>query len=295
MRSLRRFARRFTWLCLLLTGVACRRETQPPLPVAERALRKPRLELTIVATAHETQVPPDSRQQQVSRLLALWRNREGGCEPGVECNTLPVSAGDHWRGSAAADQTFARSMRQLGYVASVVGEAELSLAPGQLHSAIDAARVPHLAEQTQHSVQPSLLIEREGVKLELVGLSKLLMARDEGDPMRAALEHWANAVHAHGAHVGVVISDACVRDLAQIFTRYGQAWAFLVLAIGQACDATEPPQPIHSVTLLPAPPALRAYGRARLTFDRHTGALLRAQTAIVNVVEPSAAQRSQEQ
>jgi 2',3'-cyclic-nucleotide 2'-phosphodiesterase (5'-nucleotidase family) len=156
----------------------------------------------------------------------------------VSCDTLPLSAGDHWQMLAnTAGAAVARTMRELGYAASVLGHADLALGPSALRRNIELAGVPHLGVQSGMQLPASLLLDKQGVKLEVIGLSKHWQAPGANDAMLAELRGWAHKIHDHGADVGIVLSDACVEDLAEVFEQGGRDWAFLVLAIGQRSNA----------------------------------------------------------
>jgi 2',3'-cyclic-nucleotide 2'-phosphodiesterase (5'-nucleotidase family) len=217
-------------------------------------------------------------------MLGYWRAREATCVSGVSCYTLALSAGDHWHvGAQAAGEVVARTMHQLGYAASALGAADLALGPAALRRNIELAGVPHLGVQPGMQLSPSLMLDEQGVKLEIIGLSKQLNASGANGAMLAELRGWAHKIHDHGAHVGIVLSDVCVEDLADAFEQSGRDWAFLVLAIGQRCAAAEVRSPIHSVALLAAGDGFQQYARAKLTFDKNTGALLRAETSQVEL------------
>lgn len=271
-------------VCSIALAAACSRAKAPPPPLPDRAAKKPRVVLTVLATAHEGAAVAPQAWQDAARMLGYWRTRESACAVGQACATLALSAGDHWaRLAAADDHTLARIMRELGYAASVLGTADLQLGHDRVKRAIDLSGIEHVGLLSDLNLPESRIIERLGSKIEVIGLSRRLLPTHSGRGLLDALHGWSTIVGEHEVDAGIVLSDVCLSDLAQQFEEHGRAWAFLVLAIGQRCSDSDVPRAIHSVTLLPAGDGFREYGRATLTFDRNTGALLQAAAEVVKV------------
>jgi hypothetical protein len=234
-----------------------------------RAQKKPRVEITVLATAGEGRslLPAADGSGGSARALGYWRAREAHGSSAADRGTLVLSAGD--AAPAAPDnELLGLVMRQMGYAASVLGRPELVRA--------GIARVGLASD-------PALRIERQGVKFDIIGMAK---HRADGsvddDPLPAARAK-VLAIRDRGADVGILLSDACTSELATLLRQAARDWAFLVLAIGRACGSSERESRIDTTTLLGAGDGFGDYVRAKLTFDRNTGALLRAETGTVPV------------
>jgi 2',3'-cyclic-nucleotide 2'-phosphodiesterase (5'-nucleotidase family) len=283
------------WVVSFCISIGCSPSPRAPAEApgaaatADRSPRKPRLELTVLATAHEGELlPAGDGSGGAARALGYWRAREQHCAANVGCDTLVLSAGDHWQEGALATrfrgEPVAQAMRLMGYAASARGASDLLFGVKAFHRNLELAGVPHLGTPGDSEPEKPLLIDKQGVKIELIGLAKSAGA-DAGTvaDLFSALDGRAQAIVEHGAHVGILLSNACVDELTAVLKRGAREWPFLVLAIGQACGAHAVESPIYGTALIAAGTGFRQYGRARLTFDRNTGALLRAETGSVEV------------
>jgi hypothetical protein len=234
-----------------------------------RAQKKPRLEIIVLATADEgnSLLPAADGSGGAARTLGYWHARESHRPSGPESATIALSAGGD--DAAAPAEVVAQTLHAMGYAASIAGRPELA------HSAI-----------AQVGARPTpLRIERQGVKIEIIGLAK----KFAGDDPLPAVRDQVLSLRDRGADVGILLSDACTDELADMLRRAARDWAFLVLTIGRACGAHEREVRIYSGTLLAADAGFQQYVRAKLTFDRNTGALLRADTGTVPVTGDRAA------
>jgi hypothetical protein len=246
---------------------------EPLAVTSSRVQKKPRAQIDVVATAHEGTglLPAADGSGGVARAFAYWRARAAQCSDGMTCDTLALSTSD----DSDSDAHVARIMQQMGYAAQIADGASADNARKHVTRSL-----PSL---DQHHDVP-LVIERQGVKLEIIGLTKETkeVARSNTD-LLSTVRGKVLAIREHGADVGILLSDVCVEELAEMLRRDARDWAFLVLAIGRQCDAKHWETPIHSTALLATGDGFQRYARARLTFDRNTGALLRADTATVEV------------
>jgi hypothetical protein len=259
-------------LCALLwlLCAGCSKEApagSPPLArePESRAQKKPRVTITVIATAGEGRalLPAADGSGGAARALGYWQAREAHCSSGPECGTLLLSAG-----GGAEDELLGSVMKQMGYAASIVGRPALARA--------GIARVGLASD-------PALRVERQGIKFDVIGMAKQRADGTLDDDPLAAVRAKVLSIRDRGADVGILLSDACTSELASLLRQAARDWAFLVLAIGRTCGSSERESHIHNATLLGAGDGFGDYVRAKLTFDRNTGALLRAETGTIPV------------
>ncbi|HEY2736517.1 MAG TPA: hypothetical protein VGI70_21100 [Polyangiales bacterium] len=249
---------------MLVCSIGCaRRENSNASPVVvvdvpSRAEKKPRVEITVIATSEEaTARTSDDAPDPVAKARVAWQPRSA-CHAAA-CENLVLSAGGD---EADGGEALARSMQTLGYAASIFGRPLLS-----------RAGIPALGARSD----PPLVVERAGIKLEVIGLTEhSLSAADDALP---TLRSRVLALRAHGADAGILLTDICAPALADLLHRGARDLAFLVLAIGRTCHAKDWDHQIDSVTLVAAGRGFPEAARATLTFDRNTAALLRADVA----------------
>jgi hypothetical protein len=192
----------------------------------------------------------DEDAAHLEALVAQWKQQEGHCVDG-DCRTIALSTGGHTTSLAAA-----------GYAAT-------------FGSAVDA-HPPELSASLGTPDAGAIVITRAGLRFYVLGVprdgAEAIMQRDIVPSVSLAL-------------AAVVVSDLCVKELGEILERNARAWPFLLVAVGRACGPPPPPRHIFSVLLLSAPDGLeQGYGKATLSFDQRTAALLRADGSIVSLV-----------
>jgi 2',3'-cyclic-nucleotide 2'-phosphodiesterase (5'-nucleotidase family) len=178
----------------------------------------------------------------------------------------------------------------MGYVASAVGRSDLAFGRAVFERNVQRSRVPHVAEGWAQgrapqgvSIAPSVRLQREGLELEILGLSSTSPAAADAEKLFSYLNDWAQSLQHRGVDAGIVVSDRCLSELTPAVERGGRTWPYLLLVIGQACGESKVPSPIYSIAMLPAGEGLTSYGRAKLTFDRGSHALLQATTGSVDI------------
>ena len=284
----RRGGRTVRLLAALTLAAGCSSRPSGPEPALGRPderSTKSRVELHILATSHEGKDLASGAEAAAARLLGHWRERESKCSSRADCATLSVSAGDH----GAAESTAAA---QLGYVASAVGRTDASAGL----AALERSRIPYVAEPRAGAAArttskgdkvavgpaPAVRLQREGLTLEILGLSSTSPASRDPEQLFGYLNEWALGLQNRNVDAGIVLSDRCLSELVTPVERAGRTWPYLLLVIGQACGEPVSSQ-IYSIAMLPAGEGLTSYGRAKLTFDRGSRALLQAVTSLVDI------------
>jgi hypothetical protein len=252
------------WLCACSAQPSSVGATPATHEPESRAQKKPRVEITVLATADEgsSLLPAADGSGGAARTLGYWHAREAHGTSAPDGSTIALSAGGD--DAAAPGQAVAQTLHAMSYSASIAGRPELE------HSQI--------AQVGVRGGTP-LRIERQGVKIDIIGLAKKFAGEDPVPAVRGQVL----SLRDRGADVGILLSDACTTELADMLRREARDWAFLVLTIGRACATHEREMRIYSGTLLAADAGFQHYLRAKLTFDRNTGALLRADTGTVPV------------
>jgi hypothetical protein len=224
----------------------------------------------VLATADEGSSlrPAADGSGGAARTLGYWHAREAHGPSSPDSATMALSAGGD--DAAAPAAAVAQTLHAMSYAASIAGRPEL------VHSQI--------AQVGARGGTP-LRIERQGVKIDIIGLAK----KFAGDDPLPSVRDQVLGLRDRGADVGILLSDACTADLADMLRGAARDWAYLVLTIGRACGTHEREMRIYSGTLLAADAGFQQYVRAKLTFDRNTGALLRADTGTVPVTGDQAA------
>jgi 2',3'-cyclic-nucleotide 2'-phosphodiesterase (5'-nucleotidase family) len=288
---------------LLVLGLMAGCSTSDKAPEAQlQAVRRGRAELHVLATAHEGKhlLPGAAGEGGAAHMLGYWREHESQCAPGVACSYLPLSAGDHSSDGVLATQfhgePVSEALGHMGYAASAIGRSELAFGLPAFARNLERSKVPHLAERAVAAAisgeagrarMPSLRFERDGLKFAILGISSLNGASADPEQLFKYVNEWALALQDNQIDAGILLSDRCLSELTPAIERGGKNWPYLVLVIGQACGATQIKSPIYSIALLPAGEGMTSYGRAKLTFDRGSRALLQATTSTVDITSSS--------
>lgn len=255
---------------LSLVTLACKTE-RPATPEAAPAPKS--ATVTLLFTGAENGYLTPTQDGEVSRggaaeVLGRWVRDEGHC-PGplgadgaASCpnaSTVVASTGDNANGQAISSyfkgEPTMRVMRRMGYAASALGNHELDWSREQFLKNEEAGGFPYLAvnliatsdEGKALHLQPVHLVERQGLKVALIGLSskKATLTPMPGRmagltlvPDVDALEASASAARAKGAGLLVVLSDGCLDELAKVLAEKPALGLDVVVA--RKCEEAAP-------------------------------------------------------
>jgi len=240
--------------------------------------KKPRSDIVVLATGGES-LDADGGVEGAGRLLASWKTNEGHAVEGAG-NTLLVSTGGHLGGAAGRVQ-LSWVLSRMGYSASAASSSDLSQGREALRA--DASRLPYVIANLNDpdlAIGRRVEVERGGIVFQVVGVSS-------GGPQGLALtpaeeqlsEMWTLW---RGDRPMILVTDLCIQELAQILDRTKQ-WPFMFLAIGRRCGSSESVLRVNAALVMASGDGFGEYGRAVLTFDRNTAALLRAEARLAAV------------
>jgi hypothetical protein len=240
----------------LLLGLGCKRPADDGL---SRAQRKPRVELLVLATSAEPFADPG----WVANLEQAWAAEMGGCRP-PECEVVRLSLGGR------PDETGAQqALERLGYLAT-------TLSRGRSVS-LDAG-VPSLSANQDRGL-PELRLTPFGMPLQLLGLTA--GPAGELEPAEATLKRLAPQVFAKGMRGTLVLTDLCASELTEMVQRHSRAWPFVLMLWGRACRGSTTSRHVFASVVVGVESGPAGYSRARLSFDRNTSALLKADASFI--------------
>jgi 2',3'-cyclic-nucleotide 2'-phosphodiesterase (5'-nucleotidase family) len=227
-----------------LTG--CDEKKAAPAVAAEpKDAGAPPRHVNVLVTGHET----GHLVTVAPRLLAQWKKQEKWPD------AIALSTGDMFAGQAISSQFLGAStaevMKALQYHAGALGNHDLDLGLDTLQAFRAASDVTFLAanikdkDKAEHplKIDPFTVIEREGVKVGVVGLTSEktiaspMSGRTDGLEListEASLPQALAGVKKAGADVVVVVVDDCFEGLKKLFEAHGDWVADLV--VGSRCD-----------------------------------------------------------
>lgn len=299
-----------------LSSLGCKKDQPPAAPAAPTP--KP-VTLTLLFTGAENGYLTATPDGEVTRggaaeLLGRWVKDEGHCPgplsasgeaPCPNAKTLVASTGDNANGQAISSyfkgEPTMKAMRRMGYAASALGNRELDWSREQFLKNEATGGFPYLAanlvpvsdEGKQLGLQPVHLVERQGVKVALIGLSSkkatltpmpgrmagLSLAKDVD-----ALEASASAARAKGAGLLVVLSDGCLDELAALFAE--KSALGLDVVVGRQCDEKAPERVGKTLLVYPGR-RFQQYARVTVKADAAKPAAEQvqgAEAALIDVV-----------
>jgi 2',3'-cyclic-nucleotide 2'-phosphodiesterase (5'-nucleotidase family) len=201
--------------------------------------------VSVLVTGHET----GHLVAMAPRLIAQWRRDEKWPD------AIALSTGDLFAGSSISSHFFGLSTAEvtkaLQYRAAALGNHDLDLGIKTLQAFRAASGITFLAANLKDKpnaeeplkLEPFTIIEREGVKVGVVGLTSektigtTVAGRASGlelVPTESVLPGALEGVKRAGADVVVVIVDDCFNGLAKLFESHADWKADLV--VGSRCD-----------------------------------------------------------
>lgn len=196
-------------------------------------------ELTILYTNDEHGWMEGVRENLgAASLVGTWRN-QFGYEPGLDSYLL-LSGGDMWTGPAISTwfegESMAEVMNAMGYTAAAVGNHDFDFGLEALRARATEANFPFLSANTRRKsdgqvatewgIQPFTLVESNGVRVGIIGLTTTrtrtttnpanITQLEFGD-YETAVREFVPQLLEQGAELILVIGHLCefeVRDLA---------------------------------------------------------------------------------
>lgn len=223
----------------------------------------------------------------VAEVLGRWVADEGHCV-GASCTdakTIALSTGDNANGQSVSSyfkgQSTAEVMKLMGYSASAFGNRELDWQREQFLSNVKTAGFPYLAanlkpkDETgqQLGLQPTVMLERRGVKVAVIGLAarKATMTPMPGRMAglelvtdEAALTQAIPAARSEGAEVIALVTDGCLHDLPSLLEAH-KDWRVAFVA-GRDCGQ-DYPESVGVTRLVYPGSRWNAYARVTVTAD----------------------------
>jgi 2',3'-cyclic-nucleotide 2'-phosphodiesterase (5'-nucleotidase family) len=279
-----------------------------------------RPELTVLITADEggwllPSGEGGAKRGGAAEMLGMWVEKEKHCPStpaasGSPCKagydaTVALSTGNHWRGPAVSSffrgESTAEVMARMGYAVSGLGNHELDFGRDQFlknrqidRMAYVSANVKAKSPEAKDLELPAFhIVERKGVKLGVVGLSRVQIAkvvmagRFEGLEVTGYEEALAQAVPqawSAGADAVVVLADECASSLEPLIQAHPD-WKISVVASGHCRGDFE--KKVGETYLASPGRSFQKYLRARLSFDLSKPARERVTMVDGKVVEVS--------
>lgn len=261
---------------LSLALLACPKKDEPPKVHGAAAVGTPEkkeVTLTFLVTGAENGylLPTDEaagKRGGAAETLGRWVAEEGHCAgplsdtgaaPCEGSRTLVLSTGDNANGQSISSffkgASTAEVMRHMGYAASAFGNRELDWSREQFLANTKAGGFPYLAANLRAKdetgaalgLKPYRLVERQGLKVAIVGLAARKstwtpmpgrMAGLELVPDEVALGAAIPVAHLEGADLVVVVTDGCLNDLTDLLGMHPE-WSPAFVA-GRDCERDYP-------------------------------------------------------
>ena len=268
-------------------------ETHAAAPVdASVASREVTVTFLVTGSENGYLLPVDGKGG-AAQMLGHWRANEPK-------DAIVLSTGDNANGQSISSyfkgQPTAELMKHMGYAASAFGNRELDWAREQFIANTDAGGFPYLAANLEAKdetgqalkLKPSVMLERNGVKVAVIGLAArkstwtpmpgrtagLTLVTDE-----AALSKAVPEARKAGADAVVVVSDGCLQDVPALLEAHAD-WKLAFVA-GRECGQ-EVPATVGSTALTYPGSRWHQYARVAVTVDT-----LKPQAARVTRVDTS--------
>lgn len=230
---------------VLFSGCEDKPAPAPVVAAAPKDAGPPPRHVAVLVTGHETGHLVNS----APRLVAQWTKQEKWPD------AIALSTGDLFSGSSISSRFFGQSTAEvtkaLQYRAAALGNHDLDLGLKTLQEFRAASGITFLAANLKDKanaeeplkLEPFTIIEREGVKVGVVGLTSektigtTVAGRASGLellPTDAVLPGALEGVRKAGADVVVVVVDDCFNSLSKLFEAHADWKADLV--VGSRCD-----------------------------------------------------------
>ncbi|HEY8208053.1 MAG TPA: 5'-nucleotidase C-terminal domain-containing protein [Myxococcaceae bacterium] len=243
-------------LAVLLAG--CPKDDSKPENPPQNPPAPKTVSITVLVTADELGwLLPVEGKGGAAELLGQWVAQEKHCPAGTACKpgydaTVALSTGNHWNGPSISSffrgESTAEVMKRMGYQVSVLGTHELDFGRDQFlrNRGLDgmayvAANLKvKAADAKDMELPPFKIVERQGVKLGVVGLARTKIAANvmagrleglEVTPYEDALAQAVPAAVAAGADAVVVLADECPSELEAVVKAHAD-WKIPLVAGG---------------------------------------------------------------
>lgn len=305
--------------------LACKKEppSEPEVHGAiavDASVPSKEVELTFLVTGAENGYllptpEPTGARGGAAEVLGRWIADEGHCvsRDAGTCEggkTIAVSTGDNANGQSISSffkgASTAEVMHEMGYVASAFGNRELDWSRDQFLANTKAGGFPYLAANLKAKddqgaglgLKPFVLVERQGVKVAVVGLAArkstwtpmpgrmagLELVNDE-----AALSAAIPAARLEGAEVIAIVTDGCLHDVPELLEQH-QDWSPAFVA-GRDCER-EYPEAVGLTRLVYPGRHWNEYAKVNVKVDvlkPLTQRLVKTDSSVVTVAAPGKA------
>jgi len=283
-------------LASLVVVSSCKKDEPPESHGAatlDAAVPSKEVTLTFLVTGAENGylLPTGTVEQTPTRggaaeVLGRWLKNEGHCVgPCPDAKTIALSTGDNFNGQSISSyfkgQSTAEVMKLMGYTASAFGNRELDWRREQFLSNQKTAGFPYLAanlnavndEGKQLGLQPTVTVDRQGVKVTVVGLAARKstftpmpgrMAGLELVTDEVALSEVIPAARSAGTDVIVVVTDGCLHEAPALLDAH-KSWKPAFIA-GRDCGQ-DYPETVRGTRLVYPGSRWNAYARVAVTVD----------------------------
>jgi 5'-nucleotidase/UDP-sugar diphosphatase len=206
---------------------------------------------------------------------------QGACkDPG----TVLLSGGDNFTGPAISSYfrgaPMAEAMARMGYVASAFGNHEFDFDREAFEANRTKTGAIYLAANVRArdprrdpGLVPSILVDRRGLKLGVIGIAtehtprEALPSRFDGlvfEAAETALDREVGAVYARGADAVVVVAHACEDEIAPVVEKHPE-WRLAFVGIGHCHRRSN--KTIGGTPIVMPAWRLDAYARVTLAID----------------------------
>ena len=304
--------------------VGCKKETPPAAPevhgaaAVDASVPSKEVELTFLVTGAENGYllpTPEAAGARggAAEVLGRWRSDEGHCverDAGscAQSKTIALSTGDNANGQSISSYfkgaSTAEVMQLMGYSASAFGNRELDWQREQFLANTKAGGFPYLATNlkakdengTALGLEPYVLVQRQGVKVAIVGLAARKATRTPMPGRMAgielvgddgALDEVIPAARAQGAEVIAIVTDGCLNEMSDMLAIH-KTWAPAFVA-GRDCER-EYPATVGVTRLVYPGRHWNDYAKVKVTVDvlkPLADRVVKVESSLVPVAAPS--------
>lgn len=303
----------------------CKKD-QPPAPVVpevhgaapvDASVPSKEVQLTFLVTGAENGYllptpEPTGARGGAAEVLGRWLGDEGHCvdqDAGscADAKTIAISTGDNANGQGISSYfkgaSTAEVMKQMGYVGSAFGNRELDWQREQFLANTKSGGFPYLAANLKAKddqgaalgLKPYVLVQRNGVKVAVIGLAAQKSTRTPMPGRMAGLELISDdaalsaaipAARLEGAEIIAIVTDACLHDVPELLEQH-KDWSPAFVA-GRDCER-EYPETVGLTRLVYPGRHWNEYAKVVVTVDvlkPLTQRLVKAESSVVEVVAP---------
>lgn len=311
---------------VLTSSLSCKKDPPPAPEVHEAAavdasVPAKEVSLTFLVTGAEngyllpTSEVDGGMRGGAAEVLGRWLADEKHCvaRDGGTCTaskTIALSTGDNANGQGVSSYfkgaSTAEVMALMGYEGSAFGNRELDWAREQFVANRKTAGFPYIAANLKPKddqgkalgLEPFIIVERDGVKVGVVGLAARKSTWTPMPGRMAGLDLVADeealtgaipAVRQAGADVVAVVTDGCLHDMAELLTAHAD-WAPAFVA-GRDCGR-EYPEKVGPTKLVYPGSRWNDYARVSVTVDLVKPVaqrVVKSESVLVPVAGPSKA------